>query len=120
MLLTAIFFCIFWCVSWNSACSAFLAGVACAAPNAFFAQQFFQRNGAQQAQRIVARFYQGEAVKILVSAGLFAVFFAWHGLVPGVFFGVYMTLLFTHVFAPLFFGLSSNKTKVFFAQRNSD
>ncbi len=105
--------------SWNSAISAGLAGGVCALPNAFFAYQFFQRNGAQQAQRIVARFYQGEAVKLLISAGLFAGVFAWRGLVPEVFFGVYLFFLLTHIFAPWFFGLSSNRTKVFFVKRNS-
>jgi len=120
MLLAILFFCIFLGVSWNSALSALAAGVICSAPNALFAHQFFQRNGAQQAQRIVSRFYKGEAVKIFVSAVLFAVVFAWHGLVPEVFFGVYLVLLLSHVFAPWFFGLSSNRTKVFFVKRNSD
>ena len=103
MLLTLLFFLVFLTRSFNSGVSAVLAGLVCALPNAFFARQFLQRNGAQQVKKIVSLFYRGEAVKLLLSAGLFALVFAWHDLVPEVFFAVYLMVLLAHVFAPWFF-----------------
>ena len=113
-LLIGVVFVCFLNKSLNAAISAALAGGVCALPNAFFAYRFFKRNGAQQVKTIVSCFYKCESLKLMISATLFAGVFAWRGVVPEVFFCVYLLFLLTHLFAPWFFGLSSNKMKVFY------
>ncbi|PID43751.1 MAG: F0F1 ATP synthase subunit I [Gammaproteobacteria bacterium] len=57
--------------------SALVGGVVFIIPNSYFAYKAFAYGGAQAARRIVQSFYKGEAVKLLLTAVLFAVVFIY-------------------------------------------
>jgi len=52
--------------------SAFAGGMICILPNIYFAIKAFSYGGARAAKQIVRAFYLGEAIKIVMTAGLFA------------------------------------------------
>ena len=58
-----------------AAYSALLGALICLIPNAYFARRVFKHRGALAAQEIVRAFYVGEAIKLALTAGLFALVF---------------------------------------------
>jgi ATP synthase protein I len=52
--------------------SGLLGGAVCLLPNTYFAYRLFEHHGAKAAKKIVKSFYQGEALKIMLTFGLFA------------------------------------------------
>lgn len=87
----------------TAAISAGLGGLVSVVPNAYFARQLFQYQGARQARQIVNRFYKGEAMKLLLTVVLFAMVFKWVVIIPLVFFIVYITTQMVFWFSPLIF-----------------
>lgn len=85
----------------NAGVSALLAGMVYLVPNAYFASKLFQYQGARSAKAIVSSFYKGEALKIILSAVLFAVVFIWFKITPLAFFISYLMVLMTHWLTPL-------------------
>lgn len=55
--------------------SALVGGLICWLPNCWFAWRAFRYRGARAARRIVRSFYIGQAGKMLLTAGLFALAF---------------------------------------------
>ncbi|WP_430460783.1 ATP synthase subunit I [Thalassolituus sp. LLYu03] len=55
--------------------SAFLGGLTCAVPNAYFIWKAFKYSGARSAAQIVQSFYQGEAWKFVLTSLCFVVIF---------------------------------------------
>lgn len=90
-------------ISINAALSALLGGLICVLPNAYFARKLFQYQGARAARKIVKSFYQGEALKILLSIALFALVFCFVKIIPWILFTTYIGVQMTIWFAPLFF-----------------
>ena len=83
--------------------SAVLGGLVCVIPNAYFAKQLFRYHGALAAKRIVSGFYRGEALKIALSAALFALVFRFFNINPVVFFATYLAVQMVFWFTPLLF-----------------
>jgi len=68
--------------------NALAGGLAILVPNVIFAGLAFRHAGAQNAQNIVRSFYLGEALKILMTAGLLVCVFIWvEPIVPAALFG---------------------------------
>jgi len=68
--------------------NALAGGLAILVPNVIFAVLAFRHAGAQNAQNIVRSFYLGEALKILMTAGLLVCVFIWvEPIVPAALFG---------------------------------
>ncbi len=84
----------------NAGFSAILGGLVCIIPNACFASQLFQHEGARAAKQIVSGFYKGEALKIVLSIFLFTAVFVLCRITPLAFFASYIIVLMTHWFAP--------------------
>lgn len=102
------------CALWfnaESACSALLGSLVCIIPNTVFATKAFKYQGARAAKQIVNSFYKGEAQKIVLSAFLFTITFAFCRIKPVVFFLSYMTLLLAHWFVPYIFINKRNRSK---------
>ena len=97
-------------LSRTAALSAVLGGLVSVVPNAYFARQLFQYQGARQARQIVNRFYKGEAMKLLLTVVLFAMVFKWATILPLVFFLVYITTQMVFWFSPLIFN-NQNRPK---------
>lgn len=57
--------------------SALLGGAICVIPNGIFAFLALRHAGARAARRIANAFYMGEAIKLLLTALLFAIVLAW-------------------------------------------
>lgn len=60
-----------------AALSAAAGGLASLIPNLYFAYRAFQFSGARSAQKILRSFYAGEAVKIVLTALIFALCFKY-------------------------------------------
>lgn len=87
----------------SSARSVLLGGLVCLVPQALFARVLFRDQRARFSQQIVKRAYRGEAIKLLMSAALFAMVFRWMDVVPVMFFAGYFLIHVTFWFAPKFF-----------------
>ena len=61
----------------NAALSAAAGGLASLIPNLYFAYRTFRYSGARSAQMIVRSFYSGEAVKLVMTALIFALVFKY-------------------------------------------
>lgn len=61
----------------NAALSAAAGGLASLIPNLYFASRTFRYSGARSAQKIVRSFYSGEAVKLILTALIFALCFKY-------------------------------------------
>jgi len=59
----------------NAALSAALGGIACFLPSLAFAYRAFRFSGARSAQKILRSFYSGEAIKLVLTAMIFALIF---------------------------------------------
>jgi ATP synthase protein I len=97
----------------SAARSALLGGLVCLVPQAWFARILFRDQRARFSQQILKRAYRGEAIKLLMSATLFAVVFRWVDVVPVMFFAGYFLIHVTFWFAPKFFqGSQGSMSKV--------
>lgn len=90
--------------SMEAAKSVLLGGLVCIIPNAYFAKKLFQHQGAQATKKIISNFYQGEALKIILSVALFALVFKFMRIMPLLFFVSYMLVQWVIWFAPLIIG----------------
>ena len=61
----------------NAALSAAAGGLASLIPNLYFAYRTFRYSGARSAQMILRSFYSGEAIKLIMTALIFAVVFKY-------------------------------------------
>ncbi len=61
----------------NAALSAAAGGLASLIPNLYFAYRTFRYSGARSAQMILRSFYSGEAIKLVMTALIFAVVFKY-------------------------------------------
>ena len=57
--------------------SALLGGLIFLIPNMYFVLRAFRYSGARSAKKIMSAFYQGESVKLILCAVLFAAVFKW-------------------------------------------
>jgi ATP synthase protein I len=87
----------------SSARSTLLGGLVCLLPQAWFARALFREQRARFSQQILKSAYRGEAIKLLMSATMFAVVFRWVDVVPVMFFAGYFLVHVTFWFAPRFF-----------------
>lgn len=92
----------------DAARSMLLGSLVCLVPQAWFARLLFRDQRARFSQQILKRAYRGEAMKLLMSATLFAVVFRWVDVVPVLFFAGCFLIHVTFWFAPLFFRGNQN------------
>ena len=85
----------------QSALSAVCGGLVSVLPNMFFARKLFAEQRAVAAKIIIMQFYQGEALKIVISTFMFAIAFLWIHVIPWVFFTTYIVVQMMSWFAPL-------------------
>ena len=83
--------------------SALLGGLVSVVPNSYFICKLFKYQHAREAHQIVRAFYQGEAVKLGLSAALFAGVFLWLHVMPAVFMIAYISVQGVFWLAPLIF-----------------
>ena len=95
----------------KAALSALLGGLIAVIPHALFAVIYFRSSGARAAKQIVTDFYKGEAVKIFLSVGLFALVFVTYSIAPGAFFLTYITVQLTYWLTPWFMVENKQITK---------
>lgn len=88
--------------------SIIIGGLISILPNAYFARMLFRYSGAIVAQKIVKSFYQGEAMKLLLTFSLFALVFKTFNVVPLAFMVGFMVAQLMFWFAPL---IVDNKQK---------
>lgn len=81
--------------------SALVGGLICIVPTICFARFLFRCHGAQFARQIVWGFYSGEALKLGLTAVLFAVVFARITIIPSVLFFSYCMVQLVFWLAPL-------------------
>jgi ATP synthase protein I len=84
----------------KAAISALLGGSIAILPQALFALIYFKYSGARAAKQIINGFYKGEALKIFLSVGLFALVFITYPIAPLAFFITYITVQLTHWLTP--------------------
>jgi ATP synthase protein I len=87
----------------KAAWSSLLGGCVSALPNIFFARKLFADQRAMMSKQIVMRFYQGEAMKIILSGLLFVVVFLFMHVTTWVFFVTYIVTQMMSLVFPLFF-----------------
>lgn len=88
----------------NAAVSLLWGGFLSLLPNVYFARVLFRYHGAQAAKKIVTCFYQGELVKLLLTAGLFALTFKFmNNVIPSYLFAGLIGAQLMIWFAPLLF-----------------
>jgi ATP synthase protein I len=73
--------------------SALLAGLIAIIPNSIFAYKTFKYVGAQASGKVVESFFQGEKLKIVVTAILFAIAFKFFLVMPLPFFITYCIVM---------------------------
>lgn len=102
--LSAIVSLVFWLMfGLDAARSALLGGLVCLVPQAWFARVIFRDQRARFSHQLIKSAYRGEAMKLLISAMLFAGIFRWVDVVPVMFFAGYFLIHVTFWFAPRFF-----------------
>ena len=87
-----------------------LGGMVCLLPQLCFAHIVFSEQRASLSKIILRRLYRGEAMKLCLSAGLFALVFRWGDVMPAMFFMGYVLVQGLSWFAPLFFRKAVTKT----------
>ncbi|QRN04984.1 F0F1 ATP synthase subunit I [Legionella sp. MW5194] len=95
----------------HEAISALLGGLVAVLPSFFFARTLFKHQGARAAKKIINRFYAGEALKILISIGLFILVFTFYKVKPLAFFLTYIVVVLNFWFTPLFLANKQNRPK---------
>lgn len=98
-------------LSLHAGYSVFWGGLVSALPNAYFAETLFRYHGAQAAAHIVKCFYQGEAMKLLMTGALFAATFQYLNVVPLAFMMGFIVVQMVFWFAPLFFNNKQKQVK---------
>lgn len=81
--------------------SAMLGGLVCLMPNIYFARLLFRHAGARAAKKIVNSFYQGEALKLLLTIVLFILVFKLVKVIPWLFFAAFIVAQMVFWFVPL-------------------
>lgn len=76
----------------QAAVSAVLGCLLCIIPSQWFGARLFKHFGARAAKQIAAAFYTGEALKFLLTIGLFVVVFKWVQISAVAFFVSYIIL----------------------------
>lgn len=88
-------------LSWVAAYSALLGGLICVVPNAYLAERLTRTDGLTREQKI-GRWMQGETGKIIQSAILFALVFAWvKPLDPPLLFLTFVGIQLLHLLVPV-------------------
>ena len=100
------FFCVvityyFW--GYNHAYSALLGAVIAIIPNLIFGKKAFKYSGARQSQQVIDSFYQGEKLKIVITAILFALTFRFFPIVPVPLFSVFSLVVIMSLLTPVLF-----------------
>lgn len=103
------FFCFFRHFQWMALYSALLGGAVSILPTSVFAMMLFYRQGARRAKDIVNNFYRGEALKFLLSIGLFLLVFRYFTINPLIFIMTYSIVSTLSWFCALY---SETKMKV--------
>lgn len=80
--------------------SAFIGGMICLIPNLVFVIYAYRYGGARAAKKITSSFYRGEALKILLTALMFAVVFIFIPIAIGPLMTTYVLGLSVFWFAP--------------------
>jgi ATP synthase protein I len=91
----------------DTAYGALLGGAVAIIPNVVFASLVFQFSGATRAQKIANQFYKAEALKWVLTFGLFAVIITCLKPAPVPFFIMYIITTMVIWLSPLFFKSSS-------------
>jgi len=86
----------------KAAYSAFIGGITCLVPNIVFVTYAYRFGGARAAKKIASSFYRGEALKIMLTALLFAVTFIYMPISIGPLMSTYVLCLSVYWFIPLF------------------
>lgn len=81
--------------------SILLGGLVCVVPNAYFARLLFRYKGARAAKQIVNSFYKAEALKLLLTIGLFVLVFKLVSIKPWLFFVGFIAAQMMFWFVPL-------------------
>lgn len=87
----------------HAAISSLFAGLTVSLPSYYFAQKLFTYRGAKQARKIVNAFYQGEALKIILTIIMLALVFSLMKIKPLPFFITFIVVQFSFWLAPLLF-----------------
>jgi ATP synthase protein I len=87
--------------NFSDALSAWFGGMIAWLPNVYFSIRFGIRRDGRTAREVVRSFYLGEAVKLLMTAGLFVLAFQWQGVKPLPLFGGFLFTLMVTWFALL-------------------
>ncbi|MFT5453431.1 MAG: ATP synthase protein I [Enterobacterales bacterium] len=85
----------------KAAYSALIGGIICLVPNLVFVIYAYRFGGARAAKKIASSFYRGEALKVLLTALLFAVTFITTPISIGPLMTTYVFCLLVFWFAPL-------------------
>ena len=90
----------YWAFDEKSGYSAVLGGSVCIIPGVIFAIGLFRHRGAQQAKKIMAAFYMGEAFKLVLSGLLFALTFIFFDVNAKIFFATFIAVQILYWIAP--------------------
>ena len=74
-------------------------------PAAFFGYMVFRYQGVKQLRQIIYSFYLGEALKLLLSAGIFAIYLCFFSPIWSVFIVSFLLVHASFCFAPLAYSL---------------
>jgi len=104
-LLVSLFCIIITYLVWGTtyAYSAMLGALIAIIPNLIFGKKAFKYSGARQSQQVVDSFYQGEKIKILLTAILFALTFRFFSIVPVPLFSVFSLVVIMSLLTPVLF-----------------
>ncbi len=83
--------------------SALLGAAIAIIPNIIFGKKAFKYSGARQSQQVVDAFYQGEKLKIVITAVLFALTFRFFPIVPVPLFSVFSLVVIMSLLTPVLF-----------------
>ncbi|MCL1078039.1 F0F1 ATP synthase subunit I [Parashewanella spongiae] len=97
----SVFFFTVWGVQFGY--SAFAGGLIAVLPNFVFVTLAFSHSGASQTDKVLKNFYWGEAVKLLLTIGLFSLAFSQLKAAFTPIFVGYVLCLMVHWAAPLYF-----------------
>jgi len=95
--------------SFRASYSAVLGGVVCILPTLYFATKIFKHAGARAAPKIIQALYWGEAVKIILSVGLFALIFLTVKLSASAFFVTFVVVQLSFWVAPWLFTIKQKQ-----------
>jgi len=88
-------------LDFQAAYSALIGGIICVVPNLVFVIYAYRFGGARAAKKIASSFYRGEALKILLTALMFAVTFIFVPIAIGPLMTTYVVCLLAYWLIPL-------------------